>query len=58
MENPICVLGINETHGATAALLKNGEIVASPHDAIYTFEHSGLEYLALDDFLITKSSLK
>jgi len=32
-------------------------IVFGPKEAIWTFENSGLEYLAIDDFLLSKQSL-
>lgn len=33
-------------------------IVLSPKEALYAFEHSGLEYLALGNYLISKKKLK
>lgn len=38
----------------TSFNLHGEPIVCSPYDALYTFENSGLEYLALEDFLIQK----
>lgn len=36
MKKPIYILGINESHGATAALLKNGKIVACATEERFT----------------------
>ncbi len=33
-------------------------IVCSPEDALYVFENSGLEYLAVEDFLVSKKTTK